>query len=475
MCDKITNMKYFKNIFFLIILLSIFLSCATNEKEEEKPIVIERIDLLPSVNRSPKFSNFQIDVELVAKISSDNLNQDIIYEWFIDEIKLDIQSNLNESQKAKDDTDISDNKSDRKDLSNDLSDDSFSLIKKSTNLEKKKNIVNYYLYTSNNPLNCMLSIFKPGYYKVTLRASNTKEVKEKSVIVKAGAPDLPELLLKLNVPDVYYADNSNDKIKGKIFLRFESFFQTMEGVKKDFIKIEAKDLQNGWYNTNIKVNTFYSFKITAGTHIVEGDDNILYITSLGKTQLPAGYDSIYFDFLDKKGNIVTNSPIILKNFDKSNLLTIYRKGAKKWKEGDLFLSYLMWGINSEKKEEEFIISENVLNEDNKIITTYLDNKFLVKIYIGSIGIRSKSNDFFVFFSPDGLDSNEFDTKKERDLPGLPFGFLIGKLGENGKVFPIGSGYTYLYSNSIPIFYLDQSGRYVELKEKSSNNKENSKK
>ncbi|HOJ63947.1 MAG TPA: hypothetical protein PLE45_05955 [Spirochaetota bacterium] len=473
-------MKYvFRKYNFIIFLLLFLLGCATNEKEEEKPIVIEKIELFPSINRTPRMNFFQTDIEIVAKMSADNLNQDIFYEWFIEEIKLDIQSNLDNIYKEKDKIKYKEN---IKDLSNDTAEDSTNdkesreILEKISSLQKEKKKINYYLYTSKNPLNCMISIFEPGYYKITLRATNTKEVKEKSLILKVGEPELPELFLKLNIPDINtYFDNSNDndntndknisKLKGKIFVKFESLFDKEN--KKDFIKIEGENFINGWYNTKIKVNPFYSFKITAGTHIVEGDDNILYIASLNKIALPAGYDNIYFDFLDKKANSVLTSPITLKNFDKNNIFTIYKKGTKKWKEGDIFLTYLMWGFNNEKKEE-FIIFENMLNEANKSITTYLDNKFLVKVYIGSIGIRSRNNDFFIFFSPDGLDTDEFDTKKTRDFPGLPFGYLIGKLGENGKEFPVGSGYSYLSPNNIPIFYLDQFGKYAELKENGKN-------
>ncbi len=453
-------------VFIFLLFLFILLSCSTNEKEEEKPIVIEKIELLPSLNRTPKVSFFQTDIELVGRMALENLNQDIFYEWEIEEIKIDIQSNLNSDnseKKIKKDNKALDATGDNKDLSSDKLDEEEGIIKKVSNLEKENKEISYYLYTSNNPLNCMLSIFKPGYYKISLRAMNTKEIKEKSVILKAGDPLLPELFLKLNIPiPNKNNDNSTDKnnnIKGKIYIQLQDQLQKNEKI----IKIEGKDFIDGWYNTKIRINPFYSFKITAGTHIVEGDDNVLYLASLGKLSLPVGYDNIYFDFIDKKMNNITTSPIVLKNFQKNNLLTIYKKGTKKWKEGDIYLTYLIWGLNNEKKEE-FLFYENVLNETNKTISTYLDNKFLVKVYIGSIGVKAKNNNFFLFFSPEGLEVDDIDTKKEREIPGLPFGYLIGKLGEEGRVFPVGSSYTYLYSNNIPMFQLDQFGKYSQVKE-----------
>lgn len=477
-----------KNIILLLISFIIFLSCSTNEKEEEKPIVIENIELLPSLNRTPKVNYFQTDVELMAKMSADNLNQDIFYEWEIEEIKIDIQSNLtslnlnqdknklNNKKIIKDDT--LNSTSNIKDLSSE--EQKYNKIKNEKEndlpnisdivLQKEDKNPNYYLYLSNNPLNCMLSIFKAGYYKITLRAMNTKEIKEKSIILKVGETLVPELFLKLNIPPLKQnIDNSNDQnkefIKGKIYIQIQDDFEQNEKI----VKIEGKNFINGWYNTHIKINPFYSFIITAGTHVVKDEDNTLYILSLGKSKLPVGYDSIYFDFLDKKMNTITTSPIVLKNFQKNSLLSIYKKGTKKWEEGDIYLTYLIWGLNSENKEE-FLFYEKVLNEKDKSINTYLDNKFLVKIYIGSIGVISKNNNFFIFFSPEGLSTDELDTKKEREISGLPFGYLLGKLGEDGKIFPIGYTYTYLYSNNFPIFQLDEFGKYVEIKQNHPENK-----
>ena len=86
--------------------------------------------------------------------------------------------------------------------------------------------------------------------------------------------------------------------------------------------------------------------------------------------------------------------------------------------------------------------------------------YLAKIFIGSMGHRVIPNNYYVYFGPEGLDSPELDPKNNRDFPTLPYGFLIGKLGKNGKPFPIGNRYSYSYSNKIDIYEQDSNKNFI---------------
>ena len=61
--------------------------------------------------------------------------------------------------------------------------------------------------------------------------------------------------------------------------------------------------------------------------------------------------------------------------------------------------------------------------------------------------------------PDGTNIEELDPKNQREFTSLPYGYLLGRLGEEGKPFPIGLNYTYRFANSIPIYIQDKSNNF----------------
>ena len=236
---------------------------------------------------------------------------------------------------------------------------------------------------------------------------------------------------------------------------------TGKKLKDELIKvIEADNINYSWFDTEIEINPFKPFIIETGTHILE-DNKQFYLASLSKNSFLAGCDGIYYDYLDITSKEILISPIILKNISENVIIKIYRKGSFIWHSGDIYLSNLMWGYDDEGKSK-FVSSNSILNKENSVVSSYLNNKFLVKLFVGSVGHKVMNNDYFVYFSTDGLDTDELDTKKRRAFSGLPYGHLLGRLGTDGKVFPIGTKFNYLNSNIIPIYEKSEYGDYKQF-------------
>ena len=88
---------------------------------------------------------------------------------------------------------------------------------------------------------------------------------------------------------------------------------------------------------------------------------------------------------------------------------------------------------------------------NTISTNFnYPNIYLSKIFIGSFGHRPLNNNYFIFFGPEGANIDELDPKNEKEFPSLPYGYLMGRLGDIGEPFPIGNKFNYNYNNKIEI-------------------------
>jgi len=413
-------------IYFILLIIILFFSFSCSSEgtnNEAKPINIKNISLTYVEDRAPRESDFQVEIELAGILGEENINQDIDFSWQIEYLDLDInKENINSNP---------DNTSDMQFFNNYLAG-------------------YYFLEVSKNPINSLLSIYKPGYYKVTFTASNAKETKDKTVILKIGDIEIPELFVKINIPKYNYSNETD--YKGKFYLNIEN--NKNYSIDSDkIIGIKAKDIMDDWYGTGYCINPYLSFNITAGTHLIDTEPAIL--SSVGNESLEE-FDIITYSYKNNEDTVT--APIILKNINNTGAVSINKKGSKPWKDGNLYVSYLSW-LNIDNKDQ-FNYSENIINKDNKHISYNLDNTYLAKIFIGSLGHRVLPNNYFVYFGPDGIDSQELDPKNKRDLPYMPYGYLIGKLGKNGKTFAIGSRYSYSYSNKIEIYSLDNSNNFV---------------
>lgn len=412
-------MDLIKKICCFFIIISFLLACSTNEEDNDAPLEIKDISINEVIDRVPKVGKYQTDVELFAQLNEKNMEQDIFYEWFVESVELDIR-HINSIE------DIP------------VKDQPATTIKK---IESK----NYFLEVGKNPLNVLLSVYKPGYYKISLVATNLEETTEKSVLLKIGEPEIPHLFLKFNIPIT--KDLSADSFKGIFFIQVVNDSKTAKNAK--IVSINASDVNSGWFDTSIDINPLLSFGFNAGTHLVK-DEETVNLCSLGRNGMPTGYDGLKYDIADVLDKDVFISPILLKNINNNSIFKIYKTGDKNWISGVVYLSLLMWGYD-DKGKDEFTFIENSVTAQNKEITNFLNNKFLAKAFIGSIGHKAPLNDYYIYFSPEGLDSEELDANKKREFSSLPYGCLIGKLGENGVSFPIGSKYVYTETSGLPIY------------------------
>lgn len=428
-------MKFFFRCFLLSILFFFLIECSTVD-EENKPIIINDISILKMENKAPRESDFQVDIELKANMSSDNLDQEIDYKWIVEDLKMDIILTKN--------TGLFDRTSD--------------LVM----INYKEGV--FFLDVSNNPLVSMLSLYKPGYYRITLIASNINETKYKSTVIKVGNPLNMDLYFKFNIPSLVNNKDNTVDFKGKFY------YTWFNGTKRNsidsdiFYEVNAKDMSSDWYNTGIRINPFLSFGIDTGAYIV--DDKKPYLASLEKTRSVES-DCLKYDFKDEKGKIINNSPVILNKMSSNTVFSIYKSGSASWLKGDVFLSYLIWGYDKDK--DCFSTFESKINAENINVTNYFENKYLVKILIGPVGLKTRGSDYFVFFGTEGINLDELDLQKKRDFTGLPYGYLLGKLGKDGTPFPIGASYYYSSSLFKDIYSLNKFDTFVINGDTSSDN------
>lgn len=414
--------KCFKNVLYFIIYLIFILflvSCTADKVEENLKIKIQKIVFNEVQNRAPKENEFQFEFELFGIVADENLKQDIQYKWIVEYLNLEIFNNNHFI------------------YNNDNSSDIYN-----TNLNSKSN---YFIDVSNNPLNALLSVYKSGYYKITLQASNVKEIEEYSIILKVGEPVFPELFIKFNIPrnDKFISDD----FKGNLFLTARN------NEKISDIKLEARDIKDKWFSTGIRLNPFYFINIKSGSHKL---DNKNYdLTSLIFDNNPSDYINYT---VNKKDFPVTTMPIVLNNINQETNITIKKSGNIKWIEGEIFVGFLKWTLNDQ--EDEFNYFERILNKENQMISTKLNGEYLVKIFIGSIGHRVNPNNYFIYFGPEGTNIEELDPKNQREINSLPYGYLIGKLSSSEKIFPIGKEFYYSYDSNINIYIKDKYFNYI---------------
>ena len=232
-------------IICIMISLMLIFGCSTSNSSKDSNINIEKISIKKSASSNSKEN--LIDFDLTGIISDSNQKQDIDFTWKIEFLKIDIDENelnSNSSKNNKTSIKISDSTTDS--ITDKTSD------KASTKKSEKTNFVNatilegyYYLQTSDdNPLNATLSVYKPGYYKVTLTAKKEKKITNKSTIIKVNDPPDPKLYVKINLPKI--KSSSKDDFKGYFYL--SSNQEKEKKIVNNLIKLNATEMMNQWYN-----------------------------------------------------------------------------------------------------------------------------------------------------------------------------------------------------------------------------------
>ena len=231
---KLTKFLLKIKIVPLLSLIIVLFSCSASQTSKDASIEINDISVAAAENRVPKENSSQVNLELNGIMNENNTNQDVEYSWFVEYLKLDIANDKGISFTSENNTTIG-------------------------KLEKTSS--NFFIeISSSNHLNALLSVYNEGYYRVTLQASKTDEIREKSVIIKIGDPALPHLFIKNNIPDV--KESVKNDFKGRYYLKYNN----------NITKLDAGQIKDDWYDTNIEINPFLSFNIEILTHLI-ADEN----------------------------------------------------------------------------------------------------------------------------------------------------------------------------------------------------------
>ena len=227
--------------------------------------------------------------------------------------------------------------------------------------------------------------------------------------------------------------------------------------KDDLYEFNLKDLSSDWYATSVFLDPYLSFGVDAGSYVAT-DGKYLHLGNVTK----GGYSSgnIRYDYKDDKGLTLKNSPLILNKFKTNTVFSIYKDGIK-WFKGELSVNSLIWG-NDDDGNDTFTYSEEFIDNNNPKIVTYFDNKYLAKIFVGSVSYKISKERYYVSFGPEGTDMEELDLAKKRDFTGLPFGYLLGKVGIGGTPFPIGNSYYYSPTLSGKVYEVLETNSSIKL-------------
>lgn len=415
-------MKKFIRYIVIILLLS---SCAVSNNNLESESAV--LGIRPAVSNRvvPRESAFQVELELNGVVNEAALeNSEIYYDWSVEELALDIKDSFSEK--------IADQSADRESIE----------------------VPNFLIEPAKNRLNCYLSLYEPGYYKVTLNSQSGVFTTKSSIILKVGEPKMPELYTKVNIPPQENLNASG--YRGGFFLDIKG-----EQLAERFT-LKASTLKDGWHNTGIALDPFSSFTLLAGTHIAtyqDGEENtISTLYSLGRESSGNLTGNLKYSFSgSEEGEEFTLSPLLFSEKKRRNAVAVYKDSKTSW-EGTVYLTLLTWGLDN-KGHEKFNSKELHISNSSPRRILNLNNYFLAKLFAGSYGHKiangnaNSANNYFVYFSPEGVNSRDFDLDNKRDIPGLPYGYLLGRLGEQGKTFPIGRMFSYYYSDTTPIYVL----------------------
>ena len=316
-------------------------------------------------------------------------------------------------------------------------------------VEKNDNkiINNDFIYENkNDDLSRISAIFyKNGYYKVKYFITDYENTQEKELILKIGEVDIPNLYLSLNIPDIE-RDVSNDYVG-----HFEISAGNID-TTPDYVDIELKDLKKSWFDSKIKIDSLKQFVINSG---------------------------VSFDIKNKKDEVLSNNFVAFSDF-----IEIQKKGENFFftnEEIDITNKQIEISIKNyvyENEEERLFYDMrnplyfSILNfgeENGKSFFTSLYNTFDISkspckfqktdknvisssLFVGTAGVYFKKSNYAVCFSADGVVSEIVDVDKKRPYPAYPYGYLFGRLGKNGCVFPIGK-YFLSDSKKMTDFYI----------------------
>lgn len=410
--------KKIKIICFLPIIL-LFAQCSLEKNEENLTAGIKKIDFKEVVNRTPKENEFQVDFEINAVVTDQTRQMIAQYQWVVEYLNLEEMIGANY----------------------------FALNSSSSIMNAGRFKSGYYFLdvSTANPLNALLTTYKEGYYKVTFIVTTSKEIKEESIIIKVGNPDLPELYVKLNLP-VLDKLGVND-FKGMLLLQIRNSVNTYK------LQFSTYEIAKSWYKTGIKIDPFSLIEIKSATHkLADKEESFAFIKFDGST------DDYISALVSGKKLERVKAPLSFSSNDTVGSVLFKKEGELNWLDGKIFFALLEWGVD--RNNSTFVYSEKVLNANNKTVNFEISTSKTSKLFFGSLGHKVIPSGYFVFFTPEGVVVDELDPKGIRDVSTLPYGYLIAKFDNSNSIFGIGSSFVYTFSSYARVYEKDKFGNYV---------------
>ena len=383
---------------FLIFIFVIFIFACSSEKESENSDFGVK-GLTPYFNKINEENN-EVQIDIRADLTDQTFMQELFQNWTVEKISLE---------------------------NYDFS--SAFLDKKAENINEKSNNNDFIYENKNNESDKISAIFyKPGYYKVTYSITDLIETQKKELILKIGEVDIPELYFMLNIPNEE-KDLSNDYIGN-----FEILAGNID-VTADYIDVKLSDIKTNWFNSKIKIDTTKQFVINSGvSSTVKNKKNEILSTdfvAFSDFIQIKGKDS--FAYLNNEEIDITDSPV-----EVSIKKQLFEEDVFYYTKNQFYFSNLNFFEENEGKQL-FESSYGIL-ELGKMPYKFgitAGNVISSSLFIGTSGIYFKKSNYTVCFSTEGIISDVVDSDGKRPYPTYPYGYLFGRLGKSGRVFPVG--------------------------------------
>ena len=390
-----------KGIFLFFACIIFILACSSEENKEKNDFGVKNI--------TPYFSGIdtesnEIIFEFQANLNDKTYSQDFFQSWEMEKISLE-KYEFYSSQNMDEDLRVLENKL----------------------------IDSYFIPESQNDVLSKISavFYKPGYYKISYSITDYVDIQKKDLILKIGDVDIPELYFLLNVPAC--DEDVSDDYMGHFEISANNIDMTA-----DYIDIKLADFKKSWYNSKIKIDSLKQFVINSGIHVDTKNEKGELVSKefMGISdfiQIQSKDLSVFFN--NEEINL-TNSPIevsIKKQLPVFNTENIFYST-----KNSIYFSILKFFEKAEGKPL-FESSYDTFDLRQFPYKFEKNGKNIVSssLFVGTAGIRFEKSNYTVCFSSDGIVSEVVDADKKRPYPAYPYGYLFGRLGENGRVFPVG--------------------------------------
>lgn len=389
-----------KRILLFFICIVFILACSSEEDKERSDFGVKNI--------TPYFSGIdpesnEVKFEFQANLN-DKIHSEVFFQnWEIEKISLENYEFYSQNLDK-----------DLRKLENKLTDCDFIYESKNDDLSKNSAV-----------------FYKPGYYRISYSITDYVDTQKKDLILKIGDVDIPELYFLLNVP-------TNDEDVSDDYIGYFEISANNIDVTADYIDIKLADLRKSWYNSKIKIDSMKQFVINSGIHVDTKNEKgeiiskeFMYISDFIQLQ---GKDSSVF-FNNEEINL-TNYPIevlMKKRSFASNMENVFYST-----KNSIYFSLLKFFEEAEGKCF-FESSYDTFDLQRFPYKFEKNGKNIVSssLFVGTAGIHFRKSNYTVCFSSDGIISEVVDSDKKRPYPAYPYGYLFGRLGKNGRVFPVG--------------------------------------